>query len=72
MKTLGAKVPDSLYEKYSGMDVPISVAVREALVFYLKHGKKPLVNQVNPSLEEKLVGDRDETIEAKIDRLFRL
>ena len=70
MRTLGAKVPNWLYEKYRDMDVPISEAVREALVFYLKHSKKPSVNQVNHIIEEKFGGERDVTIEAKIDRLL--
>lgn len=69
MRTLGAKVPNWLYEKYSDMDVPISEAVREALVFYLKHSKKPSVNHI---IEEKFGGDGDVTIEAKIDRLLCL
>lgn len=70
MRTLGAKVPNWLYEKYNEMGVPISEAVREALLFYLKHSKKPSVNPVNHVVEEKFVGGREETIEAKIDRLL--
>ena len=72
MRALGAKVPDWLYEKYSNMSISISEAVREALVFYLKHSKKPSVNPVNHVVEEKFVGGREETIEAKIDRLLFL